>query len=147
MKIKPLHLGGLLVIAVGIAVIISTAGDASTYVCFEEAKTLAVEGSDDKVHVVGQLPKGPNGQIEGMLYDPQTDPNYFRFILVDEKKERQEVIYANPKPADFERSEKIVVVGSMQNGKFVADKILMKCPSKYQEGQVEGGGEGSQAGL
>lgn len=145
MKIKPLHLGALLVIAVGIAVVISTSGDASTYVCFAEAKTLASEGDNDKVHVVGQLPKTAEGEIVGMVYDPQTDPNYFRFVLVDEKNEKQEVIYFNPKPADFERSEKIVVVGSMQKGQFVADKILMKCPSKYQEGEVQGGE--SQAGI
>lgn len=141
MKIKPLHLAGLLAIAVGIAVIISTSGDASSYVCFAEAKTLAQDGDDDKVHVVGQLPKSASGEIEGMQYDPTTDPNYFRFLLVDEKKETQEVIYYKPKPADFERSEKVVVVGAMKNGHFEADKILMKCPSKYQEGQVKTEGE------
>jgi len=141
MKIKPLHLAGLLAIAVGIAVIISTSGDASSYVCFAEAKTLAKDGDDDKVHVVGQLPKTASGEIEGMQYDPTLDPNYFRFLLVDEKKETQEVIYYKPKPADFERSEKVVVVGAMKNGHFEADKILTKCPSKYQEGQVKTEGE------
>ena len=133
MKIKPLHLALLLLIAVGIGVIISTSGDASSYVCFREARDLAKEGDDDKVHVVGKLPKSPQGQILGMVYDPVTDPNYFSFRLLDEKNEEQEVLYFNPMPADFERSEKIVVVGGMQKGKFVADKILMKCPSKYQE--------------
>ena len=133
MKIKPLHLALLLLIAVGIGVIISTSGDASSYVCFREACDLAKEGDDDKVHVVGKLPKSPQGQILGMVYDPVTDPNYFSFRLLDEKNEEQEVLYFNPMPADFERSEKIVVVGGMQKGKFVADKILMKCPSKYQE--------------
>jgi cytochrome c-type biogenesis protein CcmE len=76
-----------------------------------------------------------------MQYDPTLDPNYFRFLLVDEKKETQEVIYYKPKPADFERSEKVVVVGAMKNGRFEADKILMKCPSKYQEGEVKTEGE------
>jgi cytochrome c-type biogenesis protein CcmE len=143
MKIRPLHIGGLLVIAVGIAVVVSTSGDASTYVCFSEAKELAKEGENEKVHVVGELVKNANGEIEGMVYNPQEDPNFFRFLLVDEKKEKQEVIYFNPKPADFERSEKVVVVGEMKLGKFVADKILMKCPSKYQDNEfrpAEGAG-------
>ena len=135
MKIKPLHIGGLLVIAIGISVIVSTSGDASTYVCFSEARELSDEGENEKVHVVGELPKNDKGEIEGMVYAPQTDPNLFRFFLVDEKKERQEVIYFSPKPPDFERSEKIVVVGEMRKGKFVADKILMKCPSKYQDNE------------
>jgi cytochrome c-type biogenesis protein CcmE len=141
MKIKPLHLGGLLVIAVAIAVIVSTSGDASSYVCFAEAVEMSEDGESAKVHVVGQLPKSPAGEIEGMFYDPQVDPNLFRFILVDEKKEKKEVLYFNPKPADFERSEKIVVVGGMKEGKFIADKILMKCPSKYQEGELKSEGE------
>lgn len=137
MKIKPIHLALILILAVGVAVIISTSGDASTYVNFKEATQLADKGDNHKVHVVGELLKTQTGEISGMEYHPQTDPNFFSFKLVDDKKEVQEVLYFNPKPADFERSEKIVVVGAMKNGKFVADKILMKCPSKYQEGEIK----------
>lgn len=137
MKIKPLHLGAILILAVGVSVIISTSGDASTYVGFKAAKAMVEDGDNHKVHVVGQLPRTVSGEIEGMFYEPQTDPNFFRFLLEDDQKEVQEVLYFNPKPADFERSEKIVVVGSMKNGKFVADKILMKCPSKYEEGEIK----------
>lgn len=140
MKIKPIHLALILILAVGVAVIISTSGDASTYVNFQEAIQLADKGDNHKVHVVGELPKTATGEISGMEYNPQNDPNFFRFQLVDDKKEIQEVLYFNPKPADFERSEKIVVVGAMKNGKFVADKILMKCPSKYQEGEIKSEG-------
>jgi cytochrome c-type biogenesis protein CcmE len=41
------------------------------------------------------------------------------------------VIYNGAKPQDFEMSEQIVVTGRAENGVFKADKILMKCPSKY----------------
>jgi len=146
MKFKPVHLAGLLAIAVGAAVIISTSGDASSYVSFSEARSMAKEGNDDKVHVVGQLPKTSDGVIKGMEYEPTTDPNYFRFLLLDQKNEAQEVVYFKPKPADFERSEKIVVVGAMRDGHFEADKILMKCPSKYNEGELKTGDE-SSAGI
>ena len=140
MKIKPFHLAALLAIAVGIGVIVSTSGDASSYVCFSEAKEMASDGNEDKVHVVGSLPKNAAGEIQGMMYQPEKDPNLFRFLLKDEKQEEVEVLYFKPKPADFERSEKIVVVGAMKDGHFEADKILMKCPSKYNEGEVKGGG-------
>lgn len=140
MKFKPFHLIMLLVIAVGIGIIVSTSGDASSYVCFSEARELASGGDDDKVHVVGALPKDASGQILGMHYAPEKDPDFFRFILVDEKQEKVEVWYHNPRPADFERSEKIVVVGSMKDQHFEADKILMKCPSKYNEGELKGEG-------
>ena len=49
----------------------------------------------------------------------------------------QEVVFLNTMPADFLRSEQVVVVGSFHNETFLADKILMKCPSKYQEETIE----------
>jgi cytochrome c-type biogenesis protein CcmE len=117
----------------------STSGDASTYVCFAEARELAAEGEEEKVHVVGTLPKDAAGKIVGVQYQPEQDPNLFRFLLRDEKQEEMEVVYFDHKPADFERSEKIVVVGSVKGNHFEADKILMKCPSKYNEGEVKAG--------
>jgi cytochrome c-type biogenesis protein CcmE len=39
-------------------------------------------------------------------------------------------------PADFTKSEQVVIIGAYQNETFVADKILLKCPSKYQEKEV-----------
>jgi len=134
---KKLHIIGLVVIAVAIGMIISTVGDASQYVTFDKAFKMAENGDDDKIHVVGQLKKDAQGNILGMQYNPQKDPNYFTFILVDQNQQEQTVVYHSPKPADFERSEQVVVVGNVQNNHFIASKILMKCPSKYQEGEME----------
>ena len=134
---KKSHIIGIIVIAMAIGIIMSTAGDASTYVSFGEAKELAAEGSKSKVHVVGRLKKDAQGHIVGMQYDPLIDPNYFSFMLVDTNSFEQQVIYYNPKPQDFERSEQVVITGNMQNDVFVADKILLKCPSKYVEKEVQ----------
>jgi cytochrome c-type biogenesis protein CcmE len=60
--------------------------------------------------------------------------------LLDEKGNESKVVYNNPEPADFDRSEKIVIVGSMDGEHFKADKILLKCPSKYTDGQVKTAG-------
>jgi cytochrome c-type biogenesis protein CcmE len=46
-------------------------------------------------------------------------------------------VYRSTKPQDFDKSEQVVVVGKMQNGTFAAEKILMKCPSKYENGKME----------
>lgn len=130
------HIIGIIVIAVAIAVIASTAGDASSYVTFKEAIELAKDGDSRMIHVVGKLKKDDKGQIVDMLYNPTVDPNHFEFTLVDTLKIAQRVVYNSPKPQDFERSEQVVVVGNMQNNQFVADQILMKCPSKYQESEI-----------
>lgn len=136
---KKSHILIIIVIAIAIGVIISTAGDASTYVSFKEAYDMSAEGNDAKVHVVGKLKKGPEGNIVGLQYNPQIDPNYFAFVLIDNNKQEQNVVYNNPKPQDFERSEQIVIIGSMKKNYFVAEKILMKCPSKYEEKEIKAG--------
>ena len=63
---KKSHILAIGVIAVAIVIIISTAGDASTYVNFEQAYQLASTGSSTQVHVVGQLPKDGTGQVIGI---------------------------------------------------------------------------------
>ncbi|MDB5258159.1 MAG: hypothetical protein JWM14_2854 [Chitinophagaceae bacterium] len=129
---KVTHIILLLVIAVAIGVIISTSGDASKYVTFDEAQELAVDSPDEKVHVVGKLKKNSFGDIEGMNYNPGVDPNYFEFVITDNKNREERVVYLNPKPQDFEKSEQIVIIGGFKGKTFKADKILMKCPSKYE---------------
>ena len=134
---KKSHIIGIIVIALAIGIIMSSAGDASTYVSFGEAIERAEDGNATKVHVVGRLKKDAQGHIVGMNYDPLVDPNYFTFTLVDTNRVEQQVVYFNPKPQDFERSEQVVITGNMQNNVFVADKILLKCPSKYVEKEVQ----------
>jgi cytochrome c-type biogenesis protein CcmE len=134
---KKSHIIGIIVIAMAIGIIMTTAGDASTYVSFGDAIELAKDGSSTKVHVVGRLKKDDQGHIVGMQYDPMMDPNYFSFTLVDTNRFEQRVVYFNPKPQDFERSEQVVITGNMQNEVFVADKILLKCPSKYTENEIQ----------
>ena len=130
---KKSHIIALGVIAIAIGIIISTVGDASTYVSFGEAESLAKEGSNKSIHVVGSLKKDAQGNILGMKYDPVSDPNSFEFTMVDSLHREEKVIYNQPKPQDLDKSEKVVVVGSMdlENKYFRAEQILLKCPSKY----------------
>ena len=39
--------------------------------------------------------------------------------------------------ADFQKSEQIVLIGKMQGDAFHANDILMKCPSKYNDGKPQ----------
>ena len=132
---KKSHIFGIVVIAVAIMIIISTAGDASTYVSFDEAKELALSGDAQKIHVVGTLKKDQRGEVTGLTTSP--DMLSFSFQMVDHNGLEQKVIFNEPMPADFLRSEQVVVVGAYHKEIFVANKILMKCPSKYQDETVE----------
>ncbi len=44
------------------------------------------------------------------------------------------VHYPHPKPANFEDAERLVVRGAAEGDVFVARHILVKCPSKYNDG-------------
>ncbi|MEP2773899.1 MAG: cytochrome c maturation protein CcmE [Fulvivirga sp.] len=132
---KKSHIIGIIIIGIAIAVIISTAGDASTYVTFDEAQEMASSGNSSSIHVVGELKKTRSGEIVGI--QPSVDKLSFSFVMVDENQNEQTVFYNEPMPPDFQRSEKVVVIGSYQEDTFIADKILMKCPSKYQENTVK----------
>lgn len=134
---KKTHIIGLILIAIAIGIILITTGDASTYVGFDEAERISQNDPNQKVHVVGKLKKDAQGKIVGMHFDPAVDANRLEFIVQDSLGRENQVVYAAPKPQDFERSEKIVLVGSMKQDKvFYCDKILLKCPSKYQEGKI-----------
>jgi len=59
----------------------------------------------------------------------------FSFFVIDKDGQEQKVVFNGTKPQDFERSEQIVLMGKMNNDVFQCSKILMKCPSKYNDGQ------------
>lgn len=128
---KKSHIIGIGVIAIAVFVIISTAGDASTYVTFDEARALHDAGSNKKVHVVGQLQKNDAGEVMGV--EPGKDKLSVTFTMVDNNQEVDKVFYNQPMPPDLEKSEKVVVVGTYRDDTFYADQILLKCPSKYEE--------------
>jgi cytochrome c-type biogenesis protein CcmE len=133
---KRSHIIAIVVIAVAAAIIISSTGDAGTYVTFDQAREMAASGKSNDIHVVGQLLKDDAGHITGIR--SSADNMSFTFVMVDEKSNQQMVYYNEPMPPDFMRSEQVVVIGGYkENDVFVADKILLKCPSKYQEETVE----------
>mgnify|MGYP005858959509 FL=1 len=135
---KPAHILAIVAIAVAVGFIVVAMGDASVYVNFSQAQALAQKGKDKKVHVIGQLPKNSLGKSVGLEYEPKLNPNLFIFELIDNQGKKEKVYYNDAKPQDFERSEQVVVVGAYnKQGKFVADKILMKCPSKYEGEQKQ----------
>ena len=117
----------MIIIAIAIGVIISTYADSSTYGSFKDAQETQRE-----LHVVGKLVKDKD-----MVYNPQQDANYFSFYMKDNKGKECKVVFTGSKPTDFEKSEQIVLTGQMLDGSFHANKILMKCPSKYNQNKIE----------
>ena len=125
---KKIHIVFIVVIAVAIAAIMSTVADSSTYSTFADA----AKNPDTEYHVVGKLNKE-----KALEYNPEVNANLFSFYMKDNAGTELKVEFKGTKPQDFERSEQIVITGKANGNVFHADKILMKCPSKYNNGQVE----------
>lgn len=125
---KKTHILGIIVIAVAIGVIIGSINDASTYANFTEA----FDNKGAEFHVVGYLNKS-----KPMVYEPEKDADLFQFYMFDKDSIEKKVILYKSKPQDFEKSEQIVIIGKAKEGDFHATQILMKCPSKYNDGSPE----------
>lgn len=92
-----------------------------SYMSFEEAHATGASA-----HVVGSW-------IKERHYSYDRDRNVFSFYMEDEDGNVRLVTYPNPKPANFEDAERLVVEGSTDGDVFVARHILVKCPSKYND--------------
>lgn len=94
------------------------------YLTFDEARK-----SKGVVQVMGGLDKGSG------RYDTGTQE--LRFALLDEKGHTMPVVYRGTKPANFQDAISIVAIGRYKQGRIEAEKLLVKCPSKYQGAEVE----------
>ncbi len=124
---KKTHIALIVIVAVAIGALIVTLGPTgATYADFK----MASDNPDTEYHVVGK-----RATEKATEYNPAVNTEEFIFFMVDNKGEEHKVILHKSKPQDFERSEQVVVIGKMQNGEFQANDILMKCPSKYNDGK------------
>jgi cytochrome c-type biogenesis protein CcmE len=122
---KAYWLGGAVLLGFLVLGLSTFSKSMTPYVSFSEAKT-----SKRTVQVMGALEKGTS------RYDIATKTLHFN--LVDpQTKEVFPVTYTDVKPANFEDAVSIVAIGKYGDGGFRAEKLLVKCPSKYQGEEVE----------
>lgn len=122
MKIK--HIILLVALAVGIAAILMGYGNAGKKGTFSDA----AKNPDKESRVVVSLVPGKE-----VKFDALKDTERFSFFALDKDGVEKEVICLKEKPYDFERSESIAVVGKLEDNKFIARDIQLKCPSKYED--------------
>ncbi|MDB5202873.1 MAG: cytochrome c-type biosis protein CcmE, heme chaperone [Ferruginibacter sp.] len=121
---KKTHIILLVGIAALIAGLLAYSSDFSTYDTVSSAK----QKEGKYVHLIARLDK-----TRPVEYDPIKNPNYLAFYAIDSLGGQTKVVYHNSKPADLEKSERIVMKGKMQAGHFECNDIMLKCPSKYKD--------------
>lgn len=127
---KKIHIALLVLVAGSIAILLTFLKTASTYDTIDTA--IAKQGK--YVHLMARLDK-----TQPIEYDAVKNPNYLSFTAVDTLGKSVKVIYHNAKPDNLEISEKLVLKGKYQDGRFECKEIQTKCPSKYKEEQAKGG--------
>ena len=120
---------------VGILLLVGFAGFAfatfrttlTPYVSFAEARA-----ASRVVQVAGALEK------QSTRYDTEAEALYFA-LLDAETGATLPVRYQGLRPANFEDAISIVAIGSwsVEAQEFRAEKLLVKCPSKYQGAEVK----------
>ncbi len=114
----------IFIIALGllVAAVFSLSEDIlSPYVPFREA----MESPGKYVQVIGKLDKSlPVAHREGE----------YSFTLVDKEGTKMNATHRGTKPQNFEHTDQVVVLGryNASGNQFEADKVLVKCPSKYR---------------
>ena len=121
---KKIHIVLLVLVAAAIAVLISFLETATTY----DTVATAVSKPGKYVHLMARLDKS-----HPVEYDALKNPNYLAFTAIDTLGKSVKVIYHNPKPENFEISERLVLKGKYQDGYFECKSIQTKCPSKYKD--------------
>lgn len=120
MKPKTL-IGVVAMIAFASLLLLNFGSQVGGYMSFLDA-----EASGRSAHVVGMwMADRP------VTYD--RDRNVFSFWMEDEGGNVMRVEYPNPKPANFEDAERLVIEGKAHGDVFHASHILVKCPSKYND--------------
>lgn len=125
---KTSYIVAIILVASLIGIIVSMYGNTTEYASFETAQ----KNQGTTYHVVGHLDR-----TKPQVYNELKDPNYFEFYMKDSLDNVNKVVYRKPRPQDFERSENVVVKGKMQGEVFQAKEILLKCPSKYNESEID----------
>ncbi|NOK59741.1 MAG: hypothetical protein GFH27_549285n265 [Chloroflexi bacterium AL-W] len=122
LRLKPVHVVGLAIVAV--AIIMGYFGLRDAIRPYTESVDEAM-ASNRTVQLAGFL--GSTGR-----YDTE---NNFTFELKDEMGQMVTIVSEQSMPSNFDHATSVVAIGHYDEAKgvFLAEDLLVKCPSKYQE--------------
>ena len=150
-KTKLVVAGLLIVAAVAYLIVTSTGSTAHYFLTIEEVRELGEEAWERRLTISGavlgetidydpsqprvtftiaQVPGDPKeveraGGLAKVLHDAVNNPD----------APRMEVVYDDVKPDLLQHESQAIIRGQLgQDGKFHADEVLLKCPTRYEEG-------------
>jgi len=118
-------IGGLIVLVFMIWGAVAFMKTTVQYVSLAEAKR-----SPQTVQAIGAI------DFASVVYDAENSS--FEFEIYDDdavdpaQAERMKIMYYGVVPGNFDQATSVVVRGKAEGDTFIADQLLVKCPSKYQ---------------
>ena len=125
MKNKYLFGGFIIVVFLGIMVYLFT------------QTSIQYENDFSKILTSKRSVKATGVWVKEKNYNIDKQNKLFSFYMKDSKGVELKVVYKGTIPNNFESSTSVVVTGKYQDGLFIANDILTKCPSKYEEKYTE----------
>ncbi len=111
---------GLVAAAAMVGVTAAFMNSASPYVTVAEAKV----AKGDRLHLAGNIdPKTVrDDRIHGRL----------SFTLTDRLGQKIEVVHTGEPVNNLGDAKQVVAIGHVEKGVFISEKMLVKCPTKYE---------------
>ncbi|RYG25929.1 cytochrome c maturation protein CcmE [bacterium] len=104
-------------------VVVAFTSNASPYVTISQAKT----SGGDNLHLAGVMQKD--------TFQQDITTGRMTFDLKDSDGKTITVEHIGSRPASLMDADKVVAIGALKDGRFVSHDLLVKCPSKYDEGK------------
>jgi len=126
-KVRFMAGGAVIIVAIIALIVNGLQMGGNYYLTLDELASKSNEMTGRGIRVNAAVDK------ESVVYNAQAIT--LQFDLVDPVSgERRTVVYNDPMPDLFMKSESVIVEGTLANtGTFEAHTILVKCPSKYEE--------------
>ena len=122
--------GGLLMLFVGFLafqMIQATITTGAYYMTVAEVQSKAADLAGQRIRV--------NGNVVAGSEDWNAQEITLKFSIADESGAGQlPIVFYGPRPDNFSRAASAIIEGKLQpDGSFLAETLLLKCPSRYEE--------------
>jgi cytochrome c-type biogenesis protein CcmE len=122
--------GGLLMLFVGFLafqMIQATITTGAYYMTVAEVQSKAADLAGQRIRV--------NGNVVAGSEDWNAKEITLKFSIADESGAGQlPIVFYGPRPDNFSRAASAIIEGKLQpDGSFLAETLLLKCPSRYEE--------------
>ena len=78
-----------------------------------------------------------SGQVDADTIDFNNRDLILTFDVTSETGERLPVIFNGPKPDQMREGAEAIIEGKYDGDRFTAQSLMLKCPSRYEEGTIE----------